>query len=187
MTTLSNSAIDRSWTLFLDRDGVINKRLPGDYVRRWEEFEFLPGVLDAVPLLAHLFGTIVIVTNQQGIAKGFYTADDLQQIHHRMLDRIQQVGGRIDRVYFSPHASAENHPTRKPGTGMALQAKEDFPQIDFSKSIIVGDSVSDLQFGRNAGMKTVFVKTDGPLSDADQPLADLQVNSLFYFAKWLAD
>ncbi|TND01830.1 MAG: D-glycero-D-manno-heptose 1,7-bisphosphate phosphatase [Bacteroidetes bacterium] len=187
MKIFDNSAIDRSWTLFLDRDGVINRRLPGDYVKRWDEFEFLPGVLDAMPVLAHIFGTIVIVTNQQGIAKGLYTEDDLRLVHEKMQARVSEHGGRIDRIYFSPHAAAENHPTRKPAIGMALQAKSDLPAIDFSKSVIVGDSVSDMQFGRTAGMKTVFAKTDGALPEEHKALADLEVNSLFYFAKWLAD
>lgn len=158
--TLKDLNIDKSWTLFLDRDGVINKKLDNDYVKHWIEFEFLEGTLDALKILNSVFGKIVVVTNQQGIGKGIYRTEDLELIHQNMLYEVGYLGGRIDKVYFSPYLNSLNHPTRKPGIGMALAAKNDFPQIDFSKSIIVGDSMSDMEFGRNAGMKTVFISEE---------------------------
>jgi len=154
---LKNLNIDNSWTLFLDRDGVINKKLDNDYVKHWVEFEFLDGVLTALKNLNTVFGTIVVVTNQQGIAKGIYRTEDLELIHKNMIYELNYNGGRIDKVYFSPYLNSENHPTRKPNTGMALLAKSDFPQIDFEKSIMVGDSITDMQFGKSLGMKTVFI------------------------------
>ncbi|MFL5753460.1 MAG: D-glycero-alpha-D-manno-heptose-1,7-bisphosphate 7-phosphatase [Bacteroidia bacterium] len=174
--SLKDLHIDKSWTLFLDRDGVINKKLENDYVKHWVEFEFLDGVLDALKKCNELFGKIVIVTNQQGIGKGIYRIEDLELIHKNMLYEIAYFKGRIDKVYFSPHLASENHPSRKPGTGMAEQAKKDFPEIDFSRSIIAGDSLSDMEFGRNTGMKTAFI---GELKDAknmDQ-LIDFQFKS----------
>jgi len=161
--TLKNLNIDKSWTLFLDRDGVINKKLDNDYVKHWIEFEFIDGSIDAIKYLATVFGKIVVVTNQQGIGKRLYRIEDLELIHKNMLYEIAYHGGKIDKVYFSPHLTAENHPTRKPGIGMALTAKQDFPEIDFKKSIVIGDSMSDMEFGKNAGMKTIFIsdeKTD---------------------------
>lgn len=158
--TLKNLNINKDWTLFLDRDGVINKKLENDYVKHWIEFEFIEGTLDALKILNSIFGTIVVVTNQQGIGKGIYRTEDLELIHQNMLYEINYLGGRIDKVYFSPYLSSQNHPTRKPGIGMALAAKNDFPQIDFTKSVIVGDSMSDMAFGRNAGMKTVFISEE---------------------------
>jgi histidinol-phosphate phosphatase family protein len=155
--TLKDLNIDKSWTLFLDRDGVINKKIENDYVKHWMDFEFLDGVLDAMKILNNKFGRIVIVTNQQGIGKGLYRTEDLELIHKNMLYEINYLGGRIDKVYFSPHLAASKHPTRKPGTGMAIEAKKDFPEIDFSRSIIVGDSMSDMEFGRALGMKTVYI------------------------------
>lgn len=187
MKTFDTSAIDRSWTLFLDRDGVINHRLHGDYVKHWDEFSFIDGVLDAMPFLAHRFGLIVVVTNQQGIGKGLYTAEDLAAVHETMQQEIAFHGGRIDRIYFSPYLDAEKHPSRKPGIGMALEAKKDFPQIDFSKAIMAGDSVSDLEFGRDAGMFTAHIATDGPLKPEHAGLADLEAGSLFHFAQQLGD
>lgn len=158
--TLKNLHIDKSWTLFLDRDGVINKKLEDDYVKHWIEFEFLEGSIDAIKFLATLFGKIVVVTNQQGIGKRLYRTEDLELIHKNMVYEIDFYGGRIDKVYFSPYLTAENHPTRKPGIGMALNAQKDFPEIDFKKSIVVGDSMSDMEFGRNAGMKTIFISEE---------------------------
>lgn len=170
--------IDKSWTLFLDRDGVINSRLPGDYVKNWVEFEFLEESLQALKILNQHFGHIVVVTNQQGIGKRLYRTEDLELIHANMLYEIQFHGGRIDKVYFSPYLAGENHPTRKPGIGMAMQAKKDFPAINFSKSIMVGDSPSDMKFGKTAGMVTVFISPDLHRD----PDADLVFSSLIEFA-----
>lgn len=158
--TLNDLNITSDWTLFLDRDGVINKKLDNDYVKHWTEFEFIEGVTDAIKYLSTCFSKIVVVTNQQGIGKGLYRVEDLELIHGNMLYEIAFYGGKIDKVYFSPYLQAANHPTRKPGIGMALQAQTDFPDINFSKSIIVGDSLSDMEFGRNAGMFTVYISEE---------------------------
>lgn len=171
--------IDTTWTLFLDRDGVINRKLDGDYVKNWEEFEFLPGALEALASFAKLFGHIVIVTNQQGIGKGLYTAEDLTEVHRRMMEQITNAGGRIDKIYFCPGLAKDDPPCRKPNPGMAHDAKKDFPSIDFSRSIIVGDSISDMEMGRNVGMHTVFISNDPKQS----PLIDQQFESLFEFSK----
>ncbi len=93
------------------------------------------------------------------------------------------LGGRIDKIYFSPFLAAENHITRKPKPGMAYQAKEDFPDVDFSKSIMVGDSLSDMQFGKEVGMKTVFLNNGGPVSKAVSSLADEVYEDLSEFAE----
>lgn len=175
---LKSSNIDKNWTLFLDRDGVINKRLENDYVKTLEEFEFLEGVPEALKDLKDLFGKIIVVTNQQGIAKGLYSENDLNIIHHYMTDEIEKHEGRIDKVYFSPHLAADNHPWRKPGIGMALQAKIDFPEIDFTKAVMIGDSISDMHFGRKTGMKTVFISPE-PFTGPD---IDLNFSSLLDFS-----
>lgn len=179
--SLKDLQINKTWTLFLDRDGVINRKLDDDYVKHWVEFEFLDGVFDALQKLDVIFGNIVIVTNQQCIGKGIITTEDLELIHRNMLYEVSYLKGRIDKVYFSPYLNAENHPTRKPGIGMALQAKRDFPGIDFEKSVIVGDSLSDMEFGRNAGMKTVFVS--GQKKNDER--IDFHVSSLIEFANAL--
>jgi len=148
---------DQYNTLFLDRDGVINRHLPDDYVKNWEEFEFLPGVLDALVLLSDIFQHIVVVTNQRGVGKGLMTENDLNTIHETMLSVIQKNGGRIDKIYYCTDLENESI-NRKPNSGMANQAKKDFPGIDFEKSIMVGDSTSDIEFGNRLGMKTILIK-----------------------------
>lgn len=170
--------VDRTWTLFLDRDGVINKKIDNDYIRNWSQFEFLPGVIDALKILSAKFGRIVIVTNQQGIGKQWMQEEDLHVIHDNMLKVIEKAGGRIDKVYFSPHLRSENSEYRKPQIGMALHAKKDFPDIDFSKSIMVGDSYHDMLFGKNAGMKTVFISKE----QIPAAMIDVRIDSLKSFA-----
>jgi histidinol-phosphate phosphatase family protein len=173
----SKWVVDKSWTLFLDRDGVINVRFPGDYVKRVEDFEFLPGVKQAIAKFSSLFGRIVVVTNQQGIARGLYSHEDLKEIHDHMQSEIEKAGGKIDAVYYAPELDSENSPMRKPGNGMALAAKKDFPEIDFSKAVMVGDSESDMVFGKSAGMRIVF------LGDEEIGVKiDERVNSLLEFA-----
>lgn len=144
-------------TLFLDRDGVINRRLENDYVKTWQEFSFLPGVLQAMPLLASKYSTIVVVTNQQGIGKGLMTEADLKSIHHQMLQAIEAGAGRVDGVFFCPHLAKQQCNCRKPQPGMAIQAQSLFPHIDFQRSVMVGDSSTDIEFGRKLGMTTVLI------------------------------
>ena len=167
-------------TLFLDRDGVINRKINGGYVTKIEEFEFLPNVLEALAILAKKFEHIFIVTNQQGIGKGIFTMADLQKIHDYMLNKITKNGGRIDKIYVAPNLESENHINRKPQIGMALQAKEDYPAIDFSNSIMAGDALLDMQFGKNAGMTCVFLSNG---SSDNQVVADYTFCDLFEFAK----
>ena len=138
-------------TLFLDRDGVINRHRPGDYVRSWEEFEFLPNILTTLAEWSKSFRYIIIVTNQRGVGRGLMSEENLLDIHQRMICEIKKHNGRIDKIYYCTDLN-DASPNRKPNIGMALQAKKDFPNIDFSKSIMVGDSNSDMEFGRRAGM-----------------------------------
>jgi histidinol-phosphate phosphatase family protein len=145
--------IDHSWTLFLDRDGVINKRIPDGYVTRVEEFEFLPGSKKAIAHFASIFKYILVVTNQQGIGKGLMSEADLEAIHHNMRMEIHTAGGRIDEIYYCPELKEKNPQCRKPEIGMFLQACDDFPEIRPSKSIMVGDSDSDIQFGKLADLR----------------------------------
>ncbi|MDH4473984.1 MAG: HAD-IIIA family hydrolase [Fluviicola sp.] len=170
-----NWNIDQSWTLFLDRDGVINKRLMGDYVKSVDEFELLEGVTESLHLASQTFGRIVVVTNQQGIGKGIMTERNLSDIHAYCTELIRESGGRIDRYYFAPELAGTGGILRKPESGMALQAQADFPEIAFEQSVMIGDSDSDIQFGKNLGMKTVFVSHNKEIHE----LADLTVSSLY--------
>jgi histidinol-phosphate phosphatase family protein len=143
-------------TLFLDRDGVINRLLPNNYVKCWDEFQFLPGILDALAKWNREFKYIFIVTNQRGVGKRVMSENNLWIIHSKMVSEIKVHGGRIDKIYYCT-ALTEEDMNRKPNPGMAIQAKKDYPEIDFTKSVMIGDSESDTKFAENAGMKGIKV------------------------------
>lgn len=149
--------IDKNWTLFLDRDGVLNRRIVDGYVIRWEEFGWIPGVLESLKSLADIFGTLIVVSNQQGVGKGIMTHDQVNEIHANLLKDVDKHGGRIDAIYYSPHLAKERAFMRKPDVGMGLKARKEFPAVRFRKSVMAGDSLSDMLFGRHLGMKTVFL------------------------------
>lgn len=148
------------WTLFLDRDGVLNRRIENDYVRTPEDFRFLPGVPEAMSVFSGIFGRIVVVSNQQGVGKGLMTEKDVELIHNRMIVEIEKAGGRIDAVFFCPDLAASGSFNRKPNIGMALQARKRFPEVRFRQSLMVGDSLSDMVFGKRVGMTTVLLGSD---------------------------
>lgn len=178
------SNINPDWTLFLDRDGVINVEKNEDYIRNWEEFKFYEESLLALPILANKFNRIVIVTNQKGIGKGLMTHEHLNHIHTNMLNEIQKVGGRIDHIFYCADLDNES-PNRKPQPGMAFQAKEQFPIIEFEKSIMVGNRTSDMHFGRNAGLHTVFLSTTHPATAYPHETIDYRFDNLLAFANAL--
>ena len=155
--SLRQLKIDNKWTLFLDRDGVINEKIENDYVRNYSQFHLLPDVLKALNGISGIFGKIIIVTNQRGVAKGLMSISDVDSIHKNLIEKVDNAGGRIDRIYICPHNYLDNCNCRKPKTGMAEMAKTDFPGINFKKSIMVGDSETDIIFGRKAGMRTVMI------------------------------
>mgnify|MGYP001170078017 CR=1 FL=1 len=181
-----NFRIASDWTLFLDRDGVINERKPNDYIKNWNEFRFLPGVLDAFSVFSNYFNRIFIVTNQAGIEKGLLSHEDLRTIHDQMMEYIIFHGGRVDEIYYCPYKSDLDPLCRKPNPGMALQAKKDFPEIVFNKCLMVGDSDSDIAFGNNLGMKTILVgnKTDNIFGLANS-VPDSRLDSLADVASYL--
>lgn len=142
--------------LFLDRDGVINIERPNDYVKKIQEFEFIPGSIEAIEHLSKKFDKIFIITNQRGISKGLFSTKDLEDIHNYMLLEIRKKGGKIDHIYYCTDIN-DTSINRKPNIGMAFQAQRDFPEVDFSQSIFVGNSQSDILFGNKLGMLTVLV------------------------------
>jgi histidinol-phosphate phosphatase family protein len=175
------SIIDSSWTLFLDRDGVINYEIPGTYVRNWEEFVFYPRAPQNIAYFNTVFQRLILATNQRGISRGIMTLADLENIHQNMMKGIESEAGKIDRIYYCVDTE-ESSPCRKPNPGMAMQAAQDFPDIDLKKSVMVGNNISDMLFGRNAGMKTVFLKTTDPERKLPDDLIDLHFNNLDDFA-----
>ena len=180
---LDLSLIDKSWTLFLDRDGVINVD-KSPYTLSADQFEFYPDVPEKIAALSKIFGQVIVVTNQRGIGREMMTEKDLAAIHAKMVAQINDAGGHIDHIYYCP--SVDNtHPDRKPNPGMALKAMQEYPRILAVKSLIVGNNLSDMHFGRNAGFHTVLVGSTGTKVELPHELVDLQFPSLTSFADYL--
>jgi D-glycero-D-manno-heptose 1,7-bisphosphate phosphatase len=183
---LDLSTITSDWTLFLDRDGVINHEKHLDYVYHYGEFTFYEGAKEAIRILSTRFKRIIVTTNQRGVGRQLMTEDALLSIHNQMLADIEAAGGRIHKVYYC--TSTDNaHPSRKPNPGMFREAQLDFPDIRPETSIMVGNNLSDMEFGRNAGMHTVFVRTTHPAQEWPHPAIDLCFNDLYAFAKALQE
>jgi D-glycero-D-manno-heptose 1,7-bisphosphate phosphatase len=146
---------------FLDRDGVINRKPPeGEYVTRWEEMQFLPGVPEAIALLRGVGYCVFVVSNQRCVAKGLLTQHELELIHQRMCQELADAGAEITKVYYCPHEKQPPCSCRKPAPGMLLTAAQ-VHGLDLTSSWMIGDSDVDVAAGRNAGCRTVrLVKRD---------------------------
>lgn len=162
---------------------MVNDEKELDYIHTWDEFKFYEGVMEAFRIFNQKFGTIIMVTNQRGVAKGLTKLEDLLIIHQNMKAEIEAGGGRIDKIYFCPDMESYN---RKPNPGMGLQALNDFPKIDLSKSVMIGNTLSDMQFGRNLGVAiNVFLPTTRPNTDLNDPDIDLVFDDLISVARAL--
>jgi histidinol-phosphate phosphatase family protein len=153
--------------VFLDRDGVINKEV--EFLRKLEQFELLPKSCEAIKLLNDHGWLVVIITNQPVIARGEATARDIDAIHKKMKNKLKKCGAHIDAIYYCPHHPEQGFPgemveykidcaCRKPKIGLLEEASKEF-NIDLKKSFFVGDTTVDVQTGKNAGCKTILVKT----------------------------
>jgi len=182
MGTLSKSIPDvPRAAVFLDRDGVINVRRPEvEYVTQVAQFDFLPGALEALTILSELGLALVLVTNQRGIARKMMTEDDLAAVHGHMQAEALKRGVRFDGIYHCPHDTIEQCTCRKPEPGMILKAAEDL-QIDLTRSYMVGDTPSDIEAGKRAGVRAVQI------TDGDECVADTVFPSLLDFALYLKE
>jgi histidinol-phosphate phosphatase family protein len=168
--------------IFLDRDGVLNEKMPeGRYVASWADFHLLPGVPEAIVRLNRAGLRVLVVSNQRGIARGLYTATDIDAIHSAFQVVLDAHGAHVDGFYFCPHDEGECN-CRKPLPGLFDQAAKDFPAIEAINSAMIGDSISDIEFGRRLGMLTVFIDGDPqrqpPSAQAASELADLRFPSV---------
>jgi D-glycero-D-manno-heptose 1,7-bisphosphate phosphatase len=167
--------------IFLDRDGVINRKLPPDhYVGNVGDFHFLPRAIDALALLSELGFALIVVTNQRGIARRLITEEDLHRVHDMMRTEIAKKSVILDGIYWCPHEEFENCACRKPEPGMILRGARDLG-IDLTRSYMVGDSSADIEAGRRAGTRTVFIGEDKTVD------ADMIFPSLIDFAIFLRE
>jgi histidinol-phosphate phosphatase family protein len=144
--------------VFLDRDGILNEKMPeGQYVTRWEEFRILPGVPEALRRLKEAGMRVIVVTNQRGIARGLYTVAGVEDIHSSFQELLAREGAHIDAFFVCPHDEGKCN-CRKPLPGLYEQAVAQFPTIAPETSVMIGDSLSDIEFGRRLGMATIFVE-----------------------------
>ena len=149
--------------LFLDRDGVLN--VDQGYVHRWEDFRWIPGARETVATFNRAGWLVIVVTNQSGVGRGYYTEDDVHALHAHMRAELAEIGAHIDAFYHAPqHPEAEqaayrhpDPPLRKPNPGMILQALADWP-IDREASLLIGDKPSDLEAASRAGVRGVLFK-----------------------------
>ena len=176
--------ITKTSALFLDRDGVINEEIKDDYVKYPEQFRFMPFVQESVYQLSKYFNKIFIVTNQRGVGRGLMTEADLAAVHEYMMGEFARSLAPITRIYYCT-AVNNDHPDRKPNAGMAFRAKYDFPDIDLATSVMVGNKPGDMEFGRNAGMQTVFITSTNPPFELPHPLVDHQFQSLSQLAHFV--
>lgn len=144
--------------IFLDRDGVINKKMAeGDYVKKLGEFKFLPGVIPALQLLSQNGCTIYVITNQRGVGRGLMSHDDLEAIHRYMGSELEKQGVQLGGVYYCPHDEEDGCECRKPKAGLFFRAARDH-HIDLTKTVFIGDSQRDLEAGCNARCRTILLR-----------------------------
>ena len=154
--------------VFLDRDGVINEYLPGEYVRSPDQLRFIPGSLAEIARLTRAGCRVAVISNQQGIGKGLFTLDDLDVVTEHVRTAVEDGGGRIDAFYYCPHLEDEGCDCRKPKPGLLLRAADEM-SINLSETYMVGDFVTDILAGQAAGCKTILIVSESPSEEIVQP------------------
>jgi D-glycero-D-manno-heptose 1,7-bisphosphate phosphatase len=169
-------------TVFLDRDGVLNRKAPeGEYVARWKDFSVLEGVVEALARLSRAGLRMLVVTNQRGVALGRYTVKDVEALHTQFQQLLAERGAHIDAFYICPHDHGDCN-CRKPLPGLFEQAAAEFPSIAPASSVMIGDSLVDMEFGKRLGLRTILIE-DGsedraPGAEKAREMADLRCSSL---------
>lgn len=174
-------------TLFMDRDGVVNEQLVGDYVMDFSQLVYRPHFFEAMKMLRQRFQYMFLVTNQQCVGKGLCSMQTIDRIHEQMQQQLAEHDCAFDAVYCCPHHAKDQCSCRKPQPGMALRAKQEYPEVDFTRSIMVGDSLSDMQFAVNAGLLPVHVGiVRQPAFESIMQIAHHHFDDLLEFAHFVA-
>ncbi|RZB35097.1 MAG: D-glycero-D-manno-heptose 1,7-bisphosphate phosphatase [Desulfobacteraceae bacterium Eth-SRB1] len=174
--------------VFLDRDGVINKDT--DYITSWDEFEFLPGSIEAIRLLTLNRFTTIIITNQSVINRNMVSREDLEYIHAMMKSAVKSEGGEIKDIFYCPHIPEDECDCRKPKPGLIYMAKKKY-RIDLADSVMVGDSAKDIECARNAGCgRSILVKTgNGAITEkilSERSIfPDFVAKNLYHAVEWI--
>ncbi|MCM8809343.1 MAG: HAD-IIIA family hydrolase [Candidatus Omnitrophica bacterium] len=166
--------------VFLDRDGVISIFTPNDYIKKWEEFKFIPEGIDGLKILNDAGYKVIIISNQAGVNKGLFTINDLNEITENMLKELKNKGvNNILKVYYCIHTKEENCECRKPKTGLFKKAEQDFGKIEFSKTYFIGDADIDIIAGKNVGTNTILVLTGKTKSKKEIELWEAKPDYIF--------
>jgi D-glycero-D-manno-heptose 1,7-bisphosphate phosphatase len=173
--------------VFLDRDGVLNRKAAeGSYITSLEQLELLPGVEEAIAQLNRSGRKVIVVTNQRGIALGLYSEADLHALHDRLRTHLAAHGAHLDGIYYCPHDHGQCD-CRKPQPGLFEQAFHDFPDASASNSVMVGDSLSDIEAASRLGMRSILVAdpADPPKPDTERAavMASACARSLLAFVQ----
>lgn len=182
--------------IFLDRDGTMNEEV--HYLHKPEDLHILSGVAEALKLLRDAGFQIVVVTNQAGVARGYYTCQDVETLHQYLNEQLKKEGAWVDHFFYCPH-----HPVhgigdykiecdcRKPGTGMFVMA-EQYYQIDKSNSYMIGDKLLDVEAGNQYGVKSILVGTgygaaihEKMMKDGKEPIYDIYAEDLMDAARFI--
>jgi len=167
--------------VFLDRDGTIAKDVP--YCSRPEDFILLPGAAEGIRLLNKHGFKVVIITNQSGIARGYFTEEMLSRIHDKMRRDLAKSSAHVDAIYYCPHHPDDHCECRKPKPKMLLQAASDL-NIDLGKSYVIGDKNIDIEMGENAGCQTILIAEGNKETDKQAPCPDYTASSIDDAARW---
>jgi D-glycero-D-manno-heptose 1,7-bisphosphate phosphatase len=159
--------------VFLDRDGVINRKAPeGQYVSDPDEFELLAGVEEAILVLNASGRRVIVVSNQRGVALGLYTASQVDSLHSKLQSHLIKTGAHIDAFYYCPH-DREQCDCRKPKTGLFRMGFRDFPAANPANSVVIGDSLSDMEAAQSLGAPSIFI--EGP-AETQKPGAERAIS-----------
>ena len=178
------------YTVFLDRDGVINRDSP-DYVTAWDQFVFLPGSLEAIGRLTRAGMAVILITNQSAVGRGMMDIATLEGMHRNLCRAVADQGGRIDAVYYCPHHPDDGCTCRKPRPGMILQARQRY-DLDLGAAVMIGDSARDIECGIRAGCAHTILVLSGihdarPQLEAQGMTPDRVAADLAAAVDWLLD
>lgn len=168
--------------IFLDRDGVINRKPPeGQYIAHWSSFQILPGVEAAIASLNRSGRRVIVITNQRGVSLGLYSCMDVEALHARLQEHLAKYGAHIDAFYYCPHDKGQCD-CRKPKPGLFQQAFRDYSDASSVNSLVIGDSISDIEAAQNLGIPAIFIqgdsKTQKPGAEKAASLAEATSSSL---------
>lgn len=174
-------------SLFLDRDGVLNKIGDGEFVTSPDQLEMIDGAAEAVALCNRFFKYVFVVTNQQCVGEGLLSSETLDSIHIKIMNAVEAAGGHIDHIYACTDVKEDYSLDRKPNIGMALRARRDFPGVKLRNSVMVGDSYIDMLFGRRSKMQTVLIGSKSNVAELNPHIVHFRYPTLLEFAKSLSN